>query len=67
MRRRRRDPPPWVLGPDPNELVHAVMDEAVERLDPQPIIPTPETERREMFDLLAEACRLEGIPVVRTG
>lgn len=64
--RRRRGPPPWVLGPDANETAHAVMNEAVERLDPPPLGPEYETGRREMFGLLAKAAEEIGIPVVRT-
>ena len=68
MRRKRCNPPPNVQGPDPNLLAHAVMDEAVARMERRLEAPpcTPDAERKEMFDLLAEACRLEGIPVVRT-
>ena len=64
MRRRKCNPPPRVQGPDPNVLAHAVMDEAIARLDPQPVYT--EAERREMCDLLAEAAESVGIPVVRT-
>ena len=68
MRRRKCDPPPWVLGPDPNVLAHSVMDEAIERLDGAPPDTAFEAERRpEMFELLAEAAESVGIPVVRTG
>ena len=62
--RKRCNPPPSVQGPDCNVLAHAVMDEALARMDPQPVYT--ETERREMFDLLAEAAESVGIPVVRT-
>ena len=64
MRRRRCNPPPSVQGPDCNVLAHAVMDEAIARLDPQPVYT--EAERHEMFDLLAEAAIRAGIQVVRT-
>ena len=64
MRRRKCNLPPSVQGPDCNVLAHAVMDEAIARLDPQPVYT--EAERREMFDLLAEAAESVGIPVVGT-
>ena len=64
--RRRRDPPPWVLGPDCNETAHAVMSEAIERMDGVPLDTPFEVERRhETFELLAEAATSLGIPVVR--
>ena len=67
MRRRKCNPPPWVVGPDPNELAHSVMDEAIERLDGAPPDTPFEAERRqEMFGLLAQAAEEVGIPVVRT-
>lgn len=62
--RRHRNPPPWVVGPDPNEQAHAAMNALVERLDPPPLPPGYEAARHEAAGLLAEACRLEGIPVV---
>ena len=64
MRRRKCSLPPSVQGPDCNVLAHAVMDEALARLDPQPVYT--EAERREMFDLLTQAAEDAGIPVVRT-
>ena len=65
--RRRRNPPPWVLGPDCNELAHSVMDEAIERLDgAPPDTPFEAERRRETFDLLVQAAEEVGIPVVRT-
>ena len=65
MRRRKCNPPPWVIGPDPNVVAHTVVHELIARMDPQSVTPTPEVERREWFDLLAEACESVGIPVVR--
>ena len=66
MRRRKCSLPPSVQGPDPNVLAHAVMDEAIERLDSPPLQMTGDADRREMFGLLAEAAESAGIPVVRT-
>ena len=66
MRRRRCNPPPSVQGPDCNVLAHAVMDEAIARLDGPPLEMTGEAERREMFGLLAEAAESAGVLVVRT-
>ena len=63
MRRRKCGPPPSVQGPDPNVLAHAVMDEAIERLDPQPAYE--EEDQRSWADLLTEACKSAGILVVR--
>ena len=67
MRRRKCKPPPWVLEPDPNVLAHSVMDEAIERMgsDAPPDTPFEAEHRRETADLLAQACELEGIPVVQ--
>ena len=66
MRRRKCNLPPSVQGPDCNVLAHAVMDEALARLDGPPLEMTSDEERREMFGLLAEAAESVGIPVVRT-
>ena len=66
MRRRKCNPPPSVQGPDCNVLAHAVMDEAIERLDGAPLQMTSDADRQEMFGLLAEAAESVGIPVVRT-
>ena len=67
MRRRKCKPPPWVLEPDPNVLAHAVMDEAIERLDgATPDTPFEAERRQETFGLLARAAGEVGIPVVRT-
>ena len=68
MRRKRSNPPPSVTEPDCNVVANAVMDEAIARMERRlEAPPTPDAERREMFGLLAEACRLEGIPMVETG
>ena len=66
MRRRKCGLPPSVQGPDCNVLAHAVMNEAIERLDGPPLQMTGDEERHEMFDLLTEAAESVGIPVVRT-
>ena len=67
MRRRKCNPPPWVLEPDPNVLAHAVMGEAIERMgsDAPPDTPFEAEHRRETAELLAQAAESLGIPVVR--
>ena len=65
--RKRRNAPPWVLGPDSNETAHAVMSEAIERMDgAPPDTPFEAERRRETFELLAQAAEEVSIPVMRT-
>ena len=66
MRKRKCNLPPSVQGVDCNVLAHAVIDEAIERLDGPPVILPTGEERREMFGFLAQAAEQAGIPVIRT-